>query len=83
MSKKGSPGQVWEFKKVNNEEYCIFRLQNGKKEIVFSYRDLCYICYYKEENKYEEDASFRWVIEKRGEDEKGQHLYSIRNVYFE
>jgi len=34
LLKKGSPGQVWEFKQVRNEEYCIFRLQNGNKQIV-------------------------------------------------
>ena len=82
LSKKGSPGQVWEFKKVSNEEYCIFRLQNGKKQIVQGddYRWNCWIVQYKEEQKYEDRAWFRWVIEKRGEDEKGQHLYSIKNV---
>ena len=28
----------------------------------------------------EEDSLYRWVIEKRGMGEKGQQLYSIRNV---
>ena len=25
LSKVNSPGQVWEFKQVENEEYCLFR----------------------------------------------------------
>ena len=60
LSKKGSPGQVWEFKKVKNEEYCIFRLQNGMKQIVVGGKDLkdYYLYYYKDYLYYDKKC---WI----------------------
>ena len=77
LQKKSNNGQVWEIKQVKNGQFCIFYHHNGQQHIVAGD---CWINRYQEEEKQEEDASYRWVIEKRGNDEKGQQLYSIRNV---
>ena len=75
----GSSGQVWELTQVKNEEYCISRHHEGLQQIVWG-GYTCYIYEYKEENKQQENNCYRWLIEKRGKDEKGQQIYSIMNI---
>jgi hypothetical protein len=78
----GGSGQVWHLKQFEEDEHCIYHGEGQQKKIVQNGQHFCVIRQYKEEGEQEEYSKYRWVIEKRGMGEKGQQLYSIRNVYW-
>jgi thymidylate synthase len=77
----GGSEQVWHLKHFEKDEHCIYHGEGQQKKIVHGLGN-CLIKQYKEEEEQDEDNWYRWVIEKRGMGEKGQQLYSIRNVYW-
>jgi hypothetical protein len=76
----GGSGQVWHLKQFEEDEHCIYQGEGQQKKIVWENFGYCSIKQYKEEGEQEEYENYRWVIEDRGMEEKGQQLYSIRNL---
>lgn len=71
------PDQAWELRYQEDGQYCIFR-RGIPDDVIVSGDKKCSVDVFKEEEDQEKDSRYRWIIEKRGKDQRD--FFSIKNL---